>query len=850
MNKTAIILTVYNEEKTIEQFLDSVISQTVLPDEVVIVDGGSTDNTIEKIKTYIKDVGKIAFKIYIKRGNRSVGRNEAIKKSSSEHILITDAGCLLHKKWVEMMKSAFQKTNADVVAGYYSGKAKSLFQKALLPYVFVMPDKVDKKNFLPATRSMGIKKQVWKEMKGFDIRYSHNEDYVFAHSLVKSKKKIVFEKRAIVYWMPRNDIKSSANMFYRFALGDMESGIIRPKVILIFVRYLLFIYLAFYAKVSSSLFYFSFCVILFVSYLLYIYWKNRKYVSIRKSLLILPLIQITSDFSVMLGSVVGLCKRYYYGLKNFSLKNNAWLLLIVFFYLLATVPFIAWGVPNPSHPFFYQMDEWHTLQSVRHFFSEGTVNVPGAAYGMAFFFFLSGLFLVPFYAFHLIDPFQIVSSVGSLEMQEKLSVVLRLSTILYGCMSIVLFRQIVRNIHKKDNWWLVMLFVLTPIWITLSVLFKYDIAVVFWILLSIYFSLSLISNPSRATFFYLTAISSLTLSIKVSAVPVIPILAFSYFLFIPKALRSIKDILVSIAIFCFVLLVFGMPDISSHFQDYYNLIHLNTVDGPRAMENYLLSGSQWGYLLKYEYPSIFGVGFYIIFLISLFYLILKVVSNIRNYSNIKVEVYLLMSFIFYMISLIPLGLGAGTNRALVLLPFMCLIMLVTFSKYTKSKLIKTFLILLMVSQLFQLGGWVSTRFKPDPRAVSSIWIKSNLKQGSEIGIENIPIYQMLPDIIVKDFYSESISKYYRLHVIDSKSKKFPKYIIISGGDSINLYLKNSDKQRILNRLKKENYQLIKSFTPNFTYFDLVAKRREFVIANLIPMPTAIEVYQKANFSQQ
>jgi glycosyltransferase involved in cell wall biosynthesis len=49
--KLSFITTIYNEEKTIEKFLDSLFFQTKKVNEIIIVDGGSTDTTVEKIKS-------------------------------------------------------------------------------------------------------------------------------------------------------------------------------------------------------------------------------------------------------------------------------------------------------------------------------------------------------------------------------------------------------------------------------------------------------------------------------------------------------------------------------------------------------------------------------------------------------------------------------------------------------------------------------------------------------------------------------------------------------------------------------------------------------------------------------
>ena len=49
---TTLITTVLNEEETIGDFLKSLSSQTKLPDEIIIVDGGSTDKTLSIISNF------------------------------------------------------------------------------------------------------------------------------------------------------------------------------------------------------------------------------------------------------------------------------------------------------------------------------------------------------------------------------------------------------------------------------------------------------------------------------------------------------------------------------------------------------------------------------------------------------------------------------------------------------------------------------------------------------------------------------------------------------------------------------------------------------------------------------
>jgi glycosyltransferase involved in cell wall biosynthesis len=310
--KSSLVITLLNEEDSIGLLLQSISEQTEKPDEVVLVDGGSTDKTVNIIQTFQEKNSKLLnIKLFVRRGNRSVGRNEGIQQAAYQIILITDAGCLLDKNWVKEMSRPFKDKNVDVVAGYYSAKVETIFQKCLVPYALVMPDKIDPNNFLPATRSMALRRQVWSELGGFNEQYSHNEDYVFARKIKSNGKKILFAKEARAYWVPRRTFKGAFIMFRRFAYGDIEAGILRPKVVILFIRYFFILLLllgSFYHDLRIVL---SF--VLAALFLIYCIWsvlKSYRYVRTWQAVYLLPLIQFTADFAILYGSIAGFSSRY------------------------------------------------------------------------------------------------------------------------------------------------------------------------------------------------------------------------------------------------------------------------------------------------------------------------------------------------------------------------------------------------------------------------------------------------------------------------------------------------------------------------------------------------------------
>jgi glycosyltransferase involved in cell wall biosynthesis len=160
--KVSLITTVLNEEKSIKSFLASVQGQARLPDEFIIVDGGSTDLTIERIKTHELKIKNLI--LIRKKGNRSTGRNEAIRHSTGSIIAVSDAGCILEKNWLKNIIKPLGNKDIDIASGFYRPIADSIFGKSLSAYTCVMPDKIDRKNFLPSSRSVDFRKEAWKKV--------------------------------------------------------------------------------------------------------------------------------------------------------------------------------------------------------------------------------------------------------------------------------------------------------------------------------------------------------------------------------------------------------------------------------------------------------------------------------------------------------------------------------------------------------------------------------------------------------------------------------------------------------------------------------------------------------------
>ncbi len=855
--KCSLICTVLNEEATIIKFLQSVVKQVVLPSEIIIVDGGSSDNTVDKIKEFSPKYKNLNIKIFIKKGNRSVGRNEAIKKSKFDIILITDSGCELHKDWVKNMCSTFS-SNVDVVAGYYMGKHTNIFQKSLIPYALVMPDKVNPNNFLPATRSMALRKKVWSSIGGFNVKYSHNEDYVFANKIKEKGFNIEFNRKAIVYWQPRSNIKSAFRMFYRFAYGDIESGIFREKVFWLIFRYLIGLYLLSLVPIMKSLSLNIFIVGGVVGYLFWIVFKNYRYVKNIKGFIFLPLIQLTADLAVLLGTFKAFLVNVKLNLLINRLVKQRMLLIIIFTYIGICLVQINWGIPGDSHPFNYFMDEWHQSQSVRNLFKFGSPNIEGSANGSIFQFFLTGIFLIPFMVTKIVNPFLIKSSVLNVDIQQTLFIVLRTNTILFGVLSITVFYYLSKKFLKINPSISTLFFTFNPMWLMLSGYFKYDIALMFWTLLAILFMFKYLKEFKYYNFYFACFLSALALSIKLSPFALIPILGL-VFIFDKDWKKRLFILVKGGLIYVSTFLLFGVIDIllgKGSLNEYLSSTLSRTPDFNAA--NFQISNKIWPYLLLDLFPTLFSHAFYIVGILGAAILICILLWNLffsRNkfkyiFDN-RILVIFIAVFILFVCSLIPLKLDATNNRVLILIPFLAYFVSY-FIKFLSNKfnnfLIFIFTIFIIILQLIESFSWLPVKLFNDPRQLSTIWINKNIPVNSTIGIQNIPIYQGLPDQVVKEFYYSQYrvenNNKFKYKIILATDNTYPQYVILTNVGVETKYKHNSETKDIYKNLQENKYKLLKKFSPNFKYLFLFTNDLNYYMAAIVQSPLEISIYKK------
>jgi len=123
----SVIVPVYNAEKWLRRCINSILTQTYPDIELVLVNDGSTDRSLEICREYEKRDGRVLV-IDQKNSGPSMARNNGIRRCNGEYLCFVDADDWLEPDACEQLVQAIKQTNADmIVYGYrrvFNGLAK------------------------------------------------------------------------------------------------------------------------------------------------------------------------------------------------------------------------------------------------------------------------------------------------------------------------------------------------------------------------------------------------------------------------------------------------------------------------------------------------------------------------------------------------------------------------------------------------------------------------------------------------------------------------------------------------------------------------------------------------------
>jgi glycosyltransferase involved in cell wall biosynthesis len=229
--KVSLVATVKDAAPHLRPFLTSVEAQTRAPDEVVIVDGGSTDGTAR----VLGDATGITL-IEEPAANIARGRNVAIRAAAHDVIAVTDADCVLAPDWLERILDPIED-GAEVSMGTYRPLAGSFFETCAAAISIPEPQEIDPSTYLPSSRSVAFRRDAFERAGGYPEWLHIGEDMYLNHRWRDLGLRMDLARDAVVFRRPRPGLGAYWRQFFRYAEGDARGDMHRRRHALRFAVY-------------------------------------------------------------------------------------------------------------------------------------------------------------------------------------------------------------------------------------------------------------------------------------------------------------------------------------------------------------------------------------------------------------------------------------------------------------------------------------------------------------------------------------------------------------------------------------------------------------------------------------
>lgn len=233
----SIIVTIYNQKDTIKRTLASVFNQTSDDFELIIINDGSTDNSEEVIKDFLKD-NKVKY-YYTENQGVSLARNYGIEKSTKEYVLFLDGDDTIEINLVKYLNSFLDKNYQMICFDYNTLHENVALKKQLKTKESILIKSglaILKNNYLKHefnikiwTSSVIYNKSFLNENNILFKKFRISQDINFQlNALIYSEKVLITNQILSNYHITKNSVMNRFNIFRfdaYYAIKDIEKTI-------------------------------------------------------------------------------------------------------------------------------------------------------------------------------------------------------------------------------------------------------------------------------------------------------------------------------------------------------------------------------------------------------------------------------------------------------------------------------------------------------------------------------------------------------------------------------------------------------------------------------------------------
>lgn len=227
MNKfISVVIPNYNGSRTIGKCLEALMSSKYDRYEVIVVDDGSSDNSVDIISSFPCRLIK-----FDRHAGAAKARNAGARESAGEVLFFIDADCIVSDDTLLLVHRAIKDLKDTVVGGSYTPLSYdnnffSVFQSIYINYSEYKRKEPD----YIATHSMAIEKRIFEESSGFpELFLPIIEDVEFSHRLRRAGYRLLMAPDILVrhifnftFWKSLKNAFRKSRYWIMYSLGNRD----------------------------------------------------------------------------------------------------------------------------------------------------------------------------------------------------------------------------------------------------------------------------------------------------------------------------------------------------------------------------------------------------------------------------------------------------------------------------------------------------------------------------------------------------------------------------------------------------------------------------------------------------